>query len=75
MITLSDTGPGIPKDQLPYIFHPFFTTKAEGQGNGLGLYLTKELVRKNGGRITVSSFEGSGTTFTLEFPLAPRKKL
>ena len=69
LITISDTGPGIPEAELPYIFHPFFTTKPNGEGNGLGLYLSKELVTQNHGRITVSSFEGCGTTFTLEFPL------
>jgi len=70
ILTLADTGPGIAQDKLHRLFHPFFTTKPQGEGNGLGLYLTRELVTKNKGRITASSFEGSGTTFTLEFPLA-----
>lgn len=70
LIAFSDTGPGISEEHLTQIFEPFFTTKPEGEGNGLGLYLTRELVLKNQGRITASSFEGSGTTFILEFPLA-----
>lgn len=69
VITLSDTGPGMPQTVLSHLFRPFYTTKPEGEGNGLGLYLVREIVRKNGGKITVSSFEGHGTAFTLEFPL------
>lgn len=68
IITISDTGPGISEKDLPFLFEPFFTTKSIEEGNGLGLYLTKELVMKNGGTITVSSFESHGTTFTLQFP-------
>lgn len=70
VIQIADTGPGIPESTLHRLFHPFFTTKPRGVGEGLGLYLTRQLVRRNQGRITVSSFPGSGTTFTLEFPLA-----
>lgn len=68
-VTLADTGPGIPKTELACLFRPFFTTKPEKEGSGLGLYLTKELVARNGGRISVSSFEGHGTTFTMELPV------
>jgi len=81
-ITLADTGPGMPEETLNYLFEPFFTTKppAEGlpaggsvAGNGLGLCLVKALVRKNGGTISVSSFPGCGTTFTLTFPIPKAK--
>lgn len=72
-IQVADTGPGIPGTLLPNIFLPFRTTKSFRKGNGLGLYLTHQLVRRNGGRITASSFLGTGTTFTLEFPLAKRR--
>ena len=72
-IQLADTGPGIPEGELPNLFLPFFSTKSARQGNGLGLYLVHQLVRRNGGRITVSSFKNAGTTFTLDFPLAKRK--
>ncbi|MBI3999279.1 MAG: HAMP domain-containing histidine kinase [Candidatus Omnitrophica bacterium] len=73
ILAISDTGPGITAANLSSIFHPFFTTKSNGEGNGLGLYLTKELVIKNGGTITVSTFESQGTTFTIQLPLHPLK--
>ncbi len=69
-LTLADTGSGIPAEVLRCLFDPFMTTKSAEQGNGLGLCLVKRLVRKNGGRISVSSFRGAGTTFTLTFPVA-----
>ena len=72
VIALSDTGPGIPERMLPNLFQPFFTTKPKGEGNGLGLYLIKSLVKRNRGNITVSSFEGCGATFALGFPLAKK---
>jgi signal transduction histidine kinase len=64
-IAIRDTGPGLAQDQLKRIFEPFYTTKASG--TGLGLYVVKQLVEKNGGRVEVSSKEGLGTTFTLVF--------
>lgn len=64
-ITVSDNGPGINERQLKQIFEPFYTTKEEG--TGLGLYITKQLVEKNGGKISVKSRLGEGTTFYLEF--------
>jgi len=66
IVTVEDTGPGIPKEQLPHIFEPFYTTKSSG--TGLGLYVVKQLVEKNGGRIKVQSQSGVGTTFVLFFP-------
>ena len=69
-IQMADTGPGIPESLLPNLFLPFASTKSFRKGNGLGLYLTHQLVRRNSGRITVSSFPAAGATFTLEFPLA-----
>ena len=73
-VSLTDTGRGIPGEKLPHLFDPFYTTQDENEGNGLGLYLVKALVARNGGRISVSSFEGCGATFTLEFPLAGHLK-
>lgn len=72
-LTVADTGPGIPAGKLTNLFRPFATTKSSGSGNGLGLYLARELVLKNEGRITVASFEEFGTAFTLEFPIAGRR--
>jgi len=64
-ILISDNGPGIPAKQLKQIFEPFYTTKQEG--TGLGLYITKQLVERNGGKISVKSKPGEGTCFKLEF--------
>jgi sigma-B regulation protein RsbU (phosphoserine phosphatase) len=67
-IRVADTGPGIPEDVLPRIFDPLFTTKKTG--TGLGLSVAKQIVTRNGGRIAVDSVVGSGTVFTLTFPMA-----
>jgi signal transduction histidine kinase len=64
-VLIEDNGPGIPKDQITRIFEPFYTTKQEG--TGLGLYITKQLVERNGGKISVKSKVGEGTQFLLEF--------
>jgi signal transduction histidine kinase len=66
IITIEDTGVGIPKKSLPKIFEPFFTTKAQGQG--LGLSICKKFVEANGGSIEVESEEGKGTMFTIKLP-------
>lgn len=72
-ISIGDTGCGIPADKLRQIFQPFFTTKSvddQGQGGtGLGLSLASEVMEAHGGRIRVESAVGTGTTFTLKFPL------
>ena len=64
-IKVRDTGPGLSSEQLSRIFEPFYTTKSSG--TGLGLYVVKQLVEKNGGRIEVESAQGVGTTFILRF--------
>lgn len=66
-ILVKDNGPGIPADKLNQIFEPFYTTKDEG--TGLGLYITRQLVEKNNGKISVKSKVGEGTKFTLAFPI------
>lgn len=65
---ISDTGPGIPKEYLTKIYDPFFTTKEQGKGTGLGLNIVHQLVVKYGGHIDVSSTMGKGTTFSIMFP-------
>ena len=74
-ISIRDTGCGIPSNKLHQIFEPFFSTKSadeQGQGGtGLGLSLAKEVMESHGGRIRVESAVGSGTMFTLKFPLIP----
>lgn len=70
LLTISDTGAGIPGHQIEKIFEPFFTTKATGQGMGLGLAISYGIVKDYGGEISVESELGAGTTFCLSFPQA-----
>jgi two-component system NtrC family sensor kinase len=72
ILTISDTGKGIPGDVLPKVFDPFFTTKGEGRGTGLGLWITQGIVERHGGTIQITSQEGMGTTVEVQLPL-PRK--
>ena len=67
-INISDTGTGIPKESLQKIFEPFFSTKAPGEGTGLGLFVTQEIVEKLGGAIEVKSRVGQGAQFTVQIP-------
>jgi two-component system NtrC family sensor kinase len=64
-----DDGPGIPAENLPRIFDPFFTTKDEGQGYGLGLFVSHEIIDQHGGCIAVAGREGGGSRFILCLPL------
>ncbi len=68
-IEVGDNGAGIPPDILTKIFDPFFTTKPVGQGTGLGLSLSYNIVHKHGGRIEVASELGQGTRFTVHLPV------
>ena len=67
-ISVSDTGTGIPKENLDKIFEPFFSTKAPGEGTGLGLFVITEIIEKLGGTIDVKSQVGHGTEFTVQLP-------
>jgi two-component system NtrC family sensor kinase len=69
VITVSDTGKGIPEVNLDRIFDPFFTTKAVGKGTGLGLSICYGIIEKLGGRLEVESTVGKGTTFTITIAL------
>jgi signal transduction histidine kinase len=66
---VSDTGRGIPPDNLERIFDPFFTTKGEVSGVGLGLFVSHGIVQQHGGAMHVASRINEGTTFTIEIPL------
>ena len=66
-IVISDTGKGIPKDKIMYIFDPFFTSKIYGPG--LGLTFTQRIIQEHGGIISVESNLGKGTVFTIRLPL------
>ncbi len=67
-VTISDTGPGIPEEVLPYIYDPFFTTKPEGKGTGLGLSQVYGIVSSHDGYVDVHTEANAGTTFFLYFP-------
>ncbi len=68
-LEISDTGCGIPKENLSKIFDPFFTTKEPGKGTGLGLSTVYGIVKDNGGNIWVKGTSSKGTTFIIELPL------
>jgi two-component system NtrC family sensor kinase len=68
-IEISDTGCGIPEEDVPKIFDPFFTTKEEGKGTGLGLSTVHGIIEKHGGTIKVKETSSEGTTFLIELPL------
>jgi PAS domain S-box-containing protein len=69
-VEVTDTGVGIPSDNLPRIFDPFFTTKSSARGTGLGLSVSYGIVKEHAGRMEVRSTPGKGTSFRLEFPAA-----
>ncbi len=70
VIDVSDSGPGIPAADLARIFDPFFTTKPVGKGTGLGLSICYGIMTKMGGKITVHSTVGRGTTFHIQVPVS-----
>ncbi|HLP40960.1 MAG TPA: ATP-binding protein, partial [Fibrobacteria bacterium] len=72
MVSISDNGPGIGKDNLSRIFEPFFTTKPVGQGIGLGLHICYEIVRAHDGDIEARSEPGRGAEFIVSLPLGAK---
>jgi PAS domain S-box-containing protein len=72
VIEVTDTGEGIPAENLSKVFDPFFTTKGVGNGTGLGLAVSYGIVQEHAGSIEVSSTAGEGTTFKLVFPDAQK---
>lgn len=69
-IEIEDTGCGISEDNLSRITDPFFTTKPQGEGTGLGLHISYDIIRKHNGSIDLVSEVGAGTTFTVRLPLS-----
>jgi two-component system NtrC family sensor kinase len=69
IIKISDTGCGIPKEMLPKIFDPFYTTKGPKEGVGLGLSVSYKIIEQLNGKIEVESVKGKGTTFTICLPV------
>ncbi len=72
-ITVSDNGPGIPRENLARIFEPFFSTKPPGEGTGLGLFVTRGIIDKLGGTVTVDSEIGQGASFSIRLPKGQKK--
>ncbi|MES2964944.1 MAG: ATP-binding protein [Bdellovibrionota bacterium] len=73
VLHVTDTGVGIPEDIIESIFEPFFTTKEKGQGTGLGLSMSQQVVQKFGGEILVRSAVGEGTRFTVRLPVVEER--
>ncbi len=69
VISISDTGPGIPEDIRARIFDPFFTTKEVGRGSGQGLSIARAVADKHGAQLTFETELGKGTTFHLRLPI------
>ena len=68
-IKVADNGNGIPQQLLSKIFQPFFTTKPTGEGTGLGLSLSYDIVKAHGGELKLETSEGNGTEFLIELPM------
>lgn len=73
IVEVADTGTGIPSEHLSRIYDPFFTTKTDGRGTGLGLSVTYGIVQEHGGTLTCDSAMGQGTRFTLTLPAVPAR--
>ncbi|MCX7717491.1 MAG: ATP-binding protein [Candidatus Sumerlaeaceae bacterium] len=71
LVTIDDTGPGIPETARESIFEPFYTTKSADIGTGLGLYICRDIIREAGGRIEVGTAPGGGARFTIWLPAGP----
>ncbi|MBI5244152.1 MAG: response regulator [Elusimicrobia bacterium] len=68
-IFIEDDGPGIRPELQERIFEPFFTTKPAGKGTGLGLSISRQIIQDQGGKLSLSSAQGQGATFLIEFPV------
>jgi PAS domain S-box-containing protein len=70
-VSFHDDGPGIPKENLPSIFDPFYTTKRPGRGTGLGLSICKSVMKEHSGSIEATNASDGGAVFTVTLPVAP----
>ncbi len=71
-VHIRDTGPGISAEHQRKIFDPFFTTKDPDEGEGLGLFIVQQIIKKYGGEIALENSDEAGTAFTIQFPVADR---
>ena len=67
---MKDNGNGIPQKVIDKIFQPFFTTKPTGEGTGLGLSLSYDIIKAHGGEIKVNTIEGEFTEFVIQLPIS-----
>ena len=70
LVSVKDNGNGIPQKIMDKIFQPFFTTKPTGEGTGLGLSLSYDIVKAHGGELKVETKEGEGAKFTITLPIS-----
>jgi len=75
VVRIADSGQGINKENIQHLFDPFFTTKSVGQGTGLGLYVSYEIIQQHKGTIDVQSETGEGTTVTVTLPVTKEDKV
>jgi signal transduction histidine kinase len=68
VVTVQDTGPGIPAAHMDKLFDPFFSTKPQGQGTGIGLAISKDIIGKHGGILSAANAVGQGAVFTIRLP-------
>ncbi len=68
-VEVADSGCGIPDSRIPHLFDPFFTTKTDGQGTGLGLWVCRRVIQEHGGRISIETREGQGTSVHVSVPV------
>jgi PAS domain S-box-containing protein len=73
IVRIQDTGTGIPAEHLNRVFDPFFTTKGPDEGEGLGLFVVRQIVTRYGGTIDVENVTGGGARFVIRFPVADQK--
>ena len=74
VVRIEDNGSGVPPDRLANLFDPFYTTRAPGEGTGLGLTITARIVQKLGGTVDAENRNGRGARFTVRLPEATEEE-